>query len=197
MALTVSKAPLVWIDCEMTGLDVDKDEIISICCFITDAQLQLLDAQGWEAVIHLDHSRLDAMDEWCRSTHGRSGLTAASITSTTTAEEAANNLLAYIEKHIPRSRTGVLAGNSVHADKAFLRKAPFDSVIRHLHYRIFDVSTLQEAARRWAPVEILDKAPLKQGLHQAREDILESIAEARFYRDYFFKTATRATQNPD
>lgn len=181
----------------MTGLDVDNDEIISICCFITDAQLQLLDAQGWEAVIHLDHSRLDAMDEWCRSTHGRSGLTAASITSTTTAEEAANNLLAYIEKHIPRSRTGVLAGNSVHADKAFLRKAPFDSVIRHLHYRIFDVSTLQEAARRWAPVEILDKAPLKQGLHQAREDILESIAEARFYRDYFFKTTARATQNSD
>ncbi|KAI4179738.1 MAG: hypothetical protein L6R41_007667 [Letrouitia leprolyta] len=190
MALIVSKDPLVWIDCEMTGLDVDNDEIISICCFITDPQLRLLDDKGWEAVIHLDKSRLDAMDDWCKSTHGRSGLTAASIASTTTAEEAANNLHAYIEKYVPRSRTGVLAGNSVHADKAFLRKPPFDSVIRHLHYRIFDVSTIQEAARRWAPIDVLDKAPLKQGLHQAREDILESIAEARFYRDVFFKPTT-------
>ncbi|KAL8937004.1 MAG: hypothetical protein Q9211_003908 [Gyalolechia sp. 1 TL-2023] len=181
----------------MTGLDVDNDEIISLCCFITDAQLQLLDDKSCEAVIHLDKSRLDAMDEWCKTTHGRSGLTAASIASTTTAEEAANNLLAYIEKHIPRSRIGVLAGNSVHADKAFLRKPPFDSVIRHLHYRIFDVSTIREAARRWAPVEVLDKAPLKQGLHQAREDILESIAEAKFYRDVFFKPATKYTQRAE
>ncbi|KAL8936493.1 MAG: hypothetical protein Q9216_004899 [Gyalolechia sp. 2 TL-2023] len=181
----------------MTGLDVDNDEIISICCFITDAQLQLLDDTGWETVVHLDKSRLDTMDEWCKSTHGRSGLTAASIASTTTAEEAANSLLAYIEKYIPSSRRGVLAGNSVHADKAFLRKPPFASVIRHLHYRIFDVSTIQEAARRWAPVEALDKAPLKQGLHQAREDILDSIAEAKFYRDIFFKPATQYAQKSD
>ncbi|KAL8719092.1 MAG: hypothetical protein Q9225_003851 [Loekoesia sp. 1 TL-2023] len=179
----------------MTGLDVDNDEIISICCFITDAQLQLLDDNGWEAVIHLDKSRFDAMDEWCKSTHGASGLIAASIASNTTAEEAANGLLAYIEKYIPRSRTGVLAGNSVHADKAFLRKPPFDAIIRHLHYRIFDVSTIKEAARRWAPQGILDKAPLKQGLHQAREDILESIAEAKFYRDVFFQPKTQDTQN--
>ena len=181
----------------MTGLDVDNDEIISMCCFITDAQLQLLDNDGWEVVIHLDKSRLDAMDEWCRTTHAASGLTSASISSSTTAEEAANDLLAYIEKYIPRSRRGVLAGNSVHADKSFLRKPPFDSVLRHLHYRIFDVSTIQEAARRWAPQEILDKAPLKQGLHQAREDILESIAEARYYRDVFFKPKIQDTQRAD
>ncbi|KAI4183295.1 MAG: hypothetical protein LQ346_006378 [Caloplaca aetnensis] len=171
----------------MTGLDVDADEIISVCCYISDGQLNLLDDQGWEAVVHLDKSRLDAMGEWCISTHGKSGLTAASIASSTTAEEAAKGLLAYIEKYIPLSRTGVLAGNSVHADKAFLRKPPFDRVIRHLHYRILDVSTFKEAAKRWAPPEVLDQVPLKQGLHQAREDILESIAEARFYRDVFFK----------
>ncbi|KAL8837601.1 MAG: hypothetical protein Q9170_002478 [Blastenia crenularia] len=190
MAGTVSRDPLVWIDCEMTGLDVENDEIISVCCFITDAQLQVLDDSGWEAVIHLEKSRLDMMDDWCKSTHGASGLTAASIASSMTAEEAADNLLAYIQKYIPRSRTGILAGNSVHADKAFLRKPPFHSIIRHLHYRIFDVSTIQEAARRWAPPETLDKAPLKQGLHQARADILESIAEARFYRDVFFRLKT-------
>lgn len=177
----------------MTGLDVDNDKIISICCFITDGQLNLLNDQGWEAVIHLDKSRLDAMDEWCRSTHGKSGLTAASIASSTTAEGAAEGLLAYIEKYIPRSGTGVLAGNSVHADKAFLRKPPFDCVNRHLHYRILDVSTIKEAAKRWAPPDTLDQVPLKQGLHQAREDLLESIAEAKFYRDVFFKSRTPDT----
>ncbi|KAI4112788.1 MAG: hypothetical protein LQ345_006111 [Seirophora villosa] len=189
------KDPLIWIDCEMTGLDVDNDEIISVCCFITDGQLNLVDDQGWEGVVHLDKSRLDSMDEWCTSTHGKSGLIAASIASSTTAEEAAKGLLAYIEKYIPRSRTGVLAGNSVHADKAFLRKPPFDCVNRHLHYRILDVSTIKEAARRWAPLEMLDRAPLKQGLHQAREDILESIAEAKFYRDTFFTPKKQETRD--
>ncbi|KAL8834160.1 MAG: hypothetical protein Q9176_007638 [Flavoplaca citrina] len=181
--------PLVWIDCEMTGLDVDNDEIISLCCFITDAQLNLVDEKGFEAIIHLEKSRLDAMDEWCTATHGKSGLTEASIASTTTAQEAADGLLAYIEMYVPRARRGLLAGNTVHADKAFLRKPPFDSVIRHLHYRILDVSSIKEAARRWAPPEALDGAPLKDSLHQAREDILDSIREARFYRDVFFKQA--------
>ncbi|CAL8578094.1 Phosphatidylinositol 3,4,5-trisphosphate-dependent Rac exchanger 2 protein [Xanthoria parietina] len=181
-----STDPLVWIDCEMTGLDVDTDEIISLCCFITDAQLNLLDDHGFEAVVHLDQSRLDAMDEWCTATHARTGLTQASIASTTTAQEAADGLLAYIEKYVPRSRRALLAGNSVHTDKAFLRKPPFDSVIRYLHYRILDVSSIHEAARRWASPGLLDQAPLKDGLHQAREDILDSIREARFYRDVFF-----------
>ncbi|KAI4265270.1 MAG: hypothetical protein L6R38_009539 [Xanthoria sp. 2 TBL-2021] len=171
----------------MTGLDVDNDEIISLCCFITDAQLNLLDEHGFEAVVHLDKSRLDAMDEWCITTHGKTGLTKASIASTTTAQEAANGLLAYIEKYVPRSVRGLLAGNTVHQDKAFLRKPPFDPVIRYLHYRMLDVSSINEAARRWAPQGALDKAPRKDGLHQAREDILDSIREARFYRDVFFK----------
>ncbi|KAL8957555.1 MAG: hypothetical protein Q9183_006025 [Haloplaca sp. 2 TL-2023] len=181
----------------MTGLDVDKDEIISLCCFITDAHLNLLDDQGWEAVIHLDKARLDAMGEWCRRTHGASGLTEDSLESTTTGEEAAQGLLAYIQKYVPIPRYGLLAGNSVHADKAFLRKPPFESVIRHLHYRIFDVSTIKEAVARWAPPELLKHAPSKQGLHQAREDILESIAEARFYRDVFFKEKSKATQSTE
>ncbi|KAL8660004.1 MAG: hypothetical protein Q9202_006858 [Teloschistes flavicans] len=188
-----SKAPLVWIDCEMTGLNPDTEEIMSLCCFITDAQLNLLDTVGYEAIVHLDKSRLDTMDEWCKRTHGASGLTEASIASTTTAEGAAQGLLEYIEKYVPRSRTGLLAGNTVHADKAFLRKAPFSAVMNYLHYRILDVSTINEAAIRWAPPEALDEAPLKQGLHQAREDILESIAEARYYRDIFFKGKGQVT----
>ncbi|KAL8764458.1 MAG: hypothetical protein Q9194_007072 [Teloschistes cf. exilis] len=175
----------------MTGLNPDTEEIMSLCCFVTDAQLNLLDTEGYEVVVHHDKSRLDAMDEWCKGTHRASGLTEASIASTTTAEDAAKGLLEYIEKYVPRSRTALLAGNTVHADKAFLRKPPFSAVINYLHYRILDVSTINEAAIRWAPPEAFDEAPLKQGLHQAREDILESIAEARFYRDVFFKGKTK------
>ena len=82
----------------------------------------------------------------------------------------------------------MLAGNSVHCDKEFLKKAPYDRVLEYLGYRILDVSSIKEAARRWAPVAILEQVPKKKGLHQAREDILESIDEARYYRDVFFKT---------
>lgn len=171
----------------MTGLDRENDRIMSISCFVTDADLNLLDQKGFDAVIHHDSSTLDKMDEWCIDTHGKSGLTAACISSSTTPEEAASNLLQYIQRLIPTPRRGLLAGNSVHCDKEFLNKPPYDQVLKHLHYRILDVSSIKEAARRWAPEEILGQVPSKKGLHQAREDILESIEEARFYRDVFFR----------
>ena len=171
----------------MTGLDVTNDSIISISCFITDAQLNLLDTKGWDAIIRYDKATLGKMDEWCTNTHGASGLTAAAIASKTTAEEAADGLLEYVRKYVPKPRRALLAGNSVHCDKAFLDKAPYDRVMQHLHYRILDVSSVKEAARRWAPVELLQQVPAKKGLHQAREDILESIEEARFYRDCIFR----------
>ena len=174
----------------MTGLDTEKDTILSIACFITDAQLSLLDHQGWEAIIHHDRTTLDRMDKWCTDTHGRSGLTAASIASTTTAQQAADGLLDYVQKYVPQPRSGLLAGNSVHFDKEFLRRGPYRKVVEHLTYRILDVSAIKEAARRWAPPEILLQAPLKKELHQAREDILESIEEARFYRKVFFTQST-------
>lgn len=170
----------------MTGLDRENDTIMSISCFITDADLNILEQNGFDAVIHHDKSALDEMDEWCTNTHGKSGLTAACVSSSTTSGEAASNLLQYIQRLIPTSRRGLLAGNSVHCDKEFLSKPPFDRVLRHLHYRILDVSSIKEAARRWAPEELLEQVPSKKGLHQAREDILESIEEARFYRDVFF-----------
>ena len=170
----------------MTGLDREMDHIMSICCFITDSDLNLVDAEGHEVVVHLDKDVLDRMGEWCTRTHGESGLTAQCLESTTTAETAASELLAYIKKHVPKARSGLLSGNSVHADKEFLSKGPYTQVMSHLHYRILDVSSIKEAARRWAP-DVLERAPKKQGLHQAREDILESIEEARFYRDSFFR----------
>lgn len=170
----------------MTGLDVDSDSILSISCFVTDAQLQLLDDQGWDVVIHHDKSTLDKMNEWCIATHGKSGLTSAAIASQNTPQVAADGLLAYIRRWVPEKRTGLLAGNSVHCDKEFLKKPPYNTVLDHLHYRMLDVSSIKEAAKRWAPERNLEELPEKKGLHQAREDILESIEEARFYRDTFF-----------
>ena len=170
----------------MTGLDPDHDTIMSISCFITDAHLNVLDNQGWHAVIHHDKETLDKMGEWCTKTHGDSGLTAASIESNTTPQQSADGLLDYIRKFISEPRQGLLAGNSVHCDKTFLVKPPYAQVIEYLHYRILDVSSLKEAARRWASDEDLMNVPRKKTLHQARDDILESIEEAKYYRDTFF-----------
>ncbi|RMY98932.1 hypothetical protein D0862_07363 [Hortaea werneckii] len=181
-----SNAPLVWIDCEMTGLDLSKDTIMSLACFITDAQLNLLDENGYECVLRHTQEQLDAMGEWCQNHHGASGLTQACLNSTTTAETAATELLEYIQKFIPDRKQGLLAGNTVHADKAFLVQEPWRKVIRHLHHRILDVSAIKEAARRWAPEDALKKSPQKKGKHEAKADILESIEEARYYRRVFF-----------
>ncbi|KAF2843120.1 ribonuclease H-like protein [Patellaria atrata CBS 101060] len=187
MPESVSKEPLVWIDCEMTGLDIENDTILQIACFVTDSQLNLLDEEGFEIVIHHDEEVLTKMGEWCREHHSASGLTAAAISSTITAEQAANNLFEYIKRFVPEKRKALLAGNSVHADQTFLRKQPYTPIIQHLHHRILDVSAIKEAARRWASEDILAKTPQKQGLHEARADIIESIREAKYYRDVLFQ----------
>lgn len=171
---------------QMTGLNYDNDEIIQIACFITDSDLNLLDPAGYETVVHQPASLMAGMDEWCTQTHGKSGLTAAVEASKTSPETAADELLAYVKKYVPEKRKALLAGNSVHADRAFLRRTPYDKVVEHLHYRILDISSIKEAARRWAPSAALEKTPRKKGLHEAKADILESIEEARFYRDVFF-----------
>jgi oligoribonuclease len=171
----------------MTGLDPDTDSIMSISCFVTDSQLRLLDSKGWDATIYHPKARLDRMDEWCTRVHGASGLTAACMTSTTSPQQASDGLLAYVKTHVPETRVGLLAGNSVHQDKAFLSKAPYDKLLQHLHYRILDVSSLKEAVRRWAPQAVLEAAPKKKMLHDAREDILESIEEARYYKEALFR----------
>lgn len=181
-----SNDPLVFIDCEMTGLDPEKETIMSIACFITDAQLKLQDEQGWESIIHHDKSTLDRMDEWCTRTHGASGLTAACMESTTTKEQAAEGLLEYVKKYVPQGRRGLLAGNSIHCDRAFLSQPPYNRITDYLSYRILDVSSLKEAAKRWAPDDVLLGVPSKKLLHQAREDILESIEEAKYYREKCF-----------
>ncbi len=171
----------------MTGLNVNTDSILQIYCFITDYNLNLLEPNGWGAVIHHEKAKLDAMDKWCTRTHASSGLTGAVLNSQTTPEEAAAGLLKHIQSYVPEPRKALLAGNSVHADKVFLSQAPYHKVLEHLHYRIFDVSSMKEAARRWAPEDVLKQLPVKKGLHEAKEDIIESIEEARFYQKMFFQ----------
>ena len=171
----------------MTGLNPDHDTVISISCSVTNANLDLLDEKGFDVIIHHDAATLSKMDPWCVKTHGDSGLTAAAIASKTTAQQAADGLLEYVQLYVPERRKALLAGNSVHFDKRFLVKGPYAKVMDHLLYRIFDVSAIKEAAMRWAPDNLLIRVPPKQGLHQAREDVLESIEEARYYRDTFFK----------
>ncbi|KAE8348064.1 ribonuclease H-like domain-containing protein [Aspergillus coremiiformis] len=192
MPLARSSDPLVWIDKQMTGLDADKDHIIQICCFITDANLRLLEPNGFETVIHAPKTVMDTMSQWCIDTHGRTGLTAAVLASTVTPESAAADLLAYIQTYVPRPRTALLAGNSVHADKAFLSRGPYAKVLEWLHYRILDVSTIKEAARRWGADELLAAVPGKKEVHLAKDDILESLEEMRFYRERLFGSGNLA-----
>lgn len=184
-----SKEPLVWIDCEMTGLDLSKDTVMSLACFITDYDLNILDEEGYEAIISHSQEQMDAMGEWCKQHHGDSGLTAACLDPERTkdAEQVATELLAYIQKYCPERKKALLAGNTVHADKAFLIKEPYTKVMKHLHHRMLDVSAIKEAARRWSPDNVIKESPRKTGKHEAKSDILESIAEAKYYREVIFK----------
>lgn len=171
----------------MTGLYPKTDSILSIACFVTDSKLELLEPYGFEAVINHPQARLDAMGEWCRHMHGASGLSQAAAESKTSAEEAVMSLLAYIRRLVPEKGKGLLAGNSVHADKMFLMEGPWAAVLDYLHYRILDVSAIKEGARRWCDDKVLNNFPadLKKGKHVAKADILESIEEARYYMGLF------------
>src|SRR2546429_1860120 len=158
----------------MTGLNPKIDSILSIACFITDAQLNLVETNGYEAIVHHPQSALDRMDDWCKHTHGSSGLSEAVLKSRTSAEDAANGLLEYIRHLIPEQGVALLAGNSVYIDKMFLMEKPYERVLQHLHYRILDVSAIKEGVRRWCSGDVLDAYPrdLKKGRHEARADIL-------------------------
>ncbi|WVN88342.1 uncharacterized protein L203_103547 [Cryptococcus depauperatus CBS 7841] len=184
--LTYADGPLVWVDCEMTGLDYLNDRIIEIAVIITDGKLNPVE-KGINYVIKTPIEVLNSMGEWCTNQHGKSGLTQACIDSPHSYAEVAQKVLDYIQKWIPEKGAGLLAGSSVHADMRFLLVG-MPEVMKHLSYRILDVSTVKEICRRWYPaVRAMEKEKrIEDCSHRALQDIQGSIRELKFYRDNIF-----------
>jgi oligoribonuclease len=174
---------LVWVDCEMTGLDLGKDKLIEVAALVTDPNLNVL-GDGVDLVIHADDAALDAMPEIVREMHAKSGLTEEVRRSVVTMAEAEEAVLAYVKEFVPNPRTAPLCGNSIATDRGFLtRDMPaFDS---YLHYRMIDVSSMKELARRWYP-RVYFGQPAKGLAHRALADIKESIRELEYYRRTIF-----------
>ena len=183
------RQPLVWIDLEMTGLDPDGDMIVEIATIITDGCLEEL-IEGPDLVIHASDDVLDAMDPVVVAMHETSGLTELIRTASMTVGDAEQQTLEFVRRHVPEPGTAPLAGNSIHADRAFLRRH-MPQLEAWMHYRNVDVSTFKEVARRWAP-ELLKRAPAKGGAHRALADIRESIRELQFYRSELFGPVSAA-----
>ena len=173
---------LVWIDCEMTGLDLEVDELVEIAVVITDYDLNPVDA-GIEIVIKPDASALEAMSDFVRAMHTTSGLL-EELPGGTTMEAAQEQVLAYIREWVPEPRKAPLGGNTVGTDRNFLAR-DMAELEAHLHYRIIDVSSIKELSRRWYPRAYFG-SPKKSGGHRALADIRESIAELRYYREAVF-----------
>ncbi|THH33069.1 hypothetical protein EUX98_g1157 [Antrodiella citrinella] len=170
--LDFAAGPLVWIDCEMTGLNSRTDKIIEIAVLITNGNLELVD-EGIQFIVHAEKEQLDKMDEWCTQQHGSSGLTEACLASPYSTEYVSKEILAYIKKRIPDRGVGVIAGNSVHADRAFLVEE-MPEVVDWLHYRIVDVSSIKPQ----------DRSGISK--HRALDDIRGSIKELEWYRKNIF-----------
>lgn len=174
---------LVWIDCEMTGLDLVKDALIEIAVLVTDGELNVLD-DGLDLVIHADDETLNNMPEVVTNMHHRSGLTDEVRNSTVDLAHAERLVLDYVRRHVPDERSAPLAGNSIATDRGFLAR-DMPSLDAHLHYRMVDVSSIKELVRRWYP-RIYYAKPEKGLAHRALADIRESIAELAYYRDTAF-----------
>ena len=174
---------LVWIDCEMTGLDLGKDKLIEVAALVTDPELTIL-GEGIDLVIHADDAALDSMPEVVRTMHAKSGLTEEVRRSTVTMAEAEDAVLAYIKEFVPNPRTAPLCGNSIATDRGFLTR-DMPALDSYLHYRMIDVSSIKELCRRWYP-RVYFGQPAKGLAHRALADIKESIRELEYYRRTVF-----------
>ena len=181
-ALPKSDQNLVWLDCEMTGLDPEKERIIEIAVVVTGPQLTPR-VEGPVLVIHQSDAVLNAMDAWNKGTHGRSGLIDKVKASTTTEAEAEAELIAFLSRYVPKGASP-MCGNTIGQDRRFLVKY-MPRLEAFFHYRNIDVSTLKELARRWRP-EVVD-AFTKQQAHTALADVHESIDELAHYRERFIR----------
>ena len=174
---------LVWIDCEMTGLDLDTDKLIEVAVVVTNSELEVLDP-GLDLIISADDALLDGMTEVVATMHAKSGLTEAVRASTLTVAEAEQQLLAYIKRFVPERRTAPLCGNSIGTDRGFLAR-DMPELDDHLHYRMVDVSSIKELTRRWYR-RVYFGQPAKGLAHRALADIHESVQELRYYRATVF-----------
>lgn len=173
---------LVWLDMEMTGLDPDKDRIIEVAIVVTDASL-VTRAEAPVLIVHQPDAVLDAMDDWNKSTHARSGLIEKVKASSMDEAGVETLLLAFLAEHVP-ARASPMCGNSICQDRRFLARH-MPRLEAYFHYRNLDVSTLKELAKRWKPE--IAKGVVKQGKHQALADIYDSIEELRYYRETFLR----------
>lgn len=173
---------IVWIDCEMTGLDLDNDALIEVAVLITDFDLNQVD-DGIDVLIKPEPAALEQMNDFVREMHTTSGLL-EELDGGLTMADAEAKVLEYVRQHAPEAGKWPLGGNSVGTDRAFLAR-DMPQLIEHLHYRIIDVSSIKELSRRWYP-RVYFNAPKKGGGHRALADITESIAELRYYREAVF-----------
>ncbi|GAA3364550.1 oligoribonuclease [Streptomyces antimycoticus] len=176
---------MVWIDCEMTGLSLANDALIEVAALVTDSELNI-QGEGVDIVVRPPAEALVTMPEVVREMHTTSGLL-AELEGGTTLEDAQDQVLAYIREHVPEAGKAPLCGNSVGTDRGFLLR-DMPTLESYLHYRIVDVSSIKELARRWYPRAYFN-SPKKNGNHRALADIHESIAELRYYREAIFVPA--------
>ena len=182
MSLPHPNERIVWIDCEMTGLDLRADALVEVAAIVTDSDLNVLGA-GVDVLVKPPAESLLQMNDFVRAMHTTSGLLEA-LDAGVPLQEAQDQVLAYVREWVPEPRKAPLAGNSVGTDKMFL-DLHMPELVEHLHYRIIDVSSIKELARRWYP-RVYFASPKKQGGHRALADILESIDELRYYREVLF-----------
>ncbi|MEV6524947.1 oligoribonuclease [Longispora sp. NPDC051575] len=174
---------LVWIDCEMTGLDLGRDALIEVAALVTDPELNVL-GDGVDIVIKAPDELLNGMVEVVRKMHSKSGLTKEVRNATVTVGQAEEMIMEYVSQHVPNPRTAPLCGNSIATDRGFIaRDMPL--LDAHLHYRMIDVSSIKELARRWYPRTYYGQ-PAKGLAHRALADIKESIRELEYYRRTLF-----------
>ncbi len=173
---------LVWLDMEMSGLDPERDRILEVALVVTDPRLATV-AEGPVLVVRQAGEVLDAMDEWNKATHGRSGLVDRVRASALSEGDAEERLLAFLAGHVP-AKASPMCGNSICQDRRFLARW-MPRLEAYFHYRNLDVSTVKELVRRWRPD--LARGVVKQGKHEALADIYESIEELKYYREKFLK----------
>ena len=173
---------LVWIDCEMTGLDIERDALIEIACVVTDGELTQLDG-GIDLIIKPPAEAIDQMSDVVREMHTKSGLL-ADLSGGMALDEACDAVLAYVKHHVPEARKAPLCGNSIATDRWFIAR-DMPVLDNWLHYRMVDVSSVKELARRWYPRAYF-ASPGKHGGHRALADIVESVQELRYYRQAVF-----------